>query len=84
MRNINAHQVPGEIYLSKDRKQLIIPKVGEEDTLRIHYEILCDKIITYGIFINKIGLHPKSHYDISEDTFGILQFNSMFRAEFSK
>ena len=74
MRNINAHQVPEEIYLSKDQKMLIISVIGKTENFKINHRELYDTIITYGIFINKIDLHPKSPYDPSEDTFGILKF----------
>jgi len=74
LRNISAHQVPEEIYLSKDHKMLIIPVIGKTENLEIRYSELCDIIINYGIFINKIELHPKNPYDTSEDRLGILKF----------
>jgi len=74
LRNINAHQVVGEIKLSADHKFLLIPEIGKKDNQKINHKELCDTIISYGIFINKIELHPKSPYDTSEDTFGILKF----------
>ena len=48
---------------------LIIPVIGEEHNKIINYLELCDDIISYGIFINKIELHSKSPYNTSEDIF---------------
>lgn len=73
LRNINAHQVAGYIKLSEDHEKLIIPVIGKKDALELNHAKLCEVIISYGIFINKIELHPKSPYDISEDTFGIMK-----------
>lgn len=72
LRNINAHQVAGEITISKDHKMLLIPTIGKKEPLKINHKEMCDFIISYGVFINKIKLHPKSPYEISEDTIGII------------
>jgi len=73
LRNINAHQAAGEITISKDYKMLVVPAIGEEEPLKIKHQELCDFIISYGVFINKIKIHPKSPYEISEDTIGIIK-----------
>ena len=51
---------------------LVVPVIGEEEPLKIKHQELCDFIISYGVFINKIKIHPKSPYEISEDTIGII------------
>jgi len=74
LRNINAHQVPKEISLSKDYKYLIFQEIRKKNKTKENFNKLRENIISYSIFINKIVLHPKSRYDPSEDTIGILKF----------
>ena len=71
LRNINAHQVPGEITLSKDYKNLVLQEIGKKNKTKVNYTKLCETIISYGILVNKIELHPENRYDKDEDTIGI-------------
>ena len=73
MRNLQAHRGVKKLSFSKDYKKIVIPRTDMPD-YRFSYDELCDFIISYGNFINKIGVHPKSRYDPSEDTFGVVIF----------
>ena len=68
LRNIRAHQVPGEVKILPGGF-IIIPAIGNEKGKFIDYREKREKMINYGVFINKIKLHPHSPYDESEDVF---------------
>lgn len=72
LRNIRAHRVPGEVKILRGGF-IVIPAIGNEKRKYIDYREKCEKMINYGVFINKIKLHPHSPYDESEDVFVSLE-----------
>jgi hypothetical protein len=68
LRNIRAHQVAGEARISPGGF-IYIPAIGNEKGKNIDYREKREKMIDYGVFINKIKLHTNSPYDESEDVF---------------
>lgn len=68
LRNIRAHQVAGEVKILPGGF-IVIPAIGNEKGKCIDYREKLEKMINYGVFINKIKLHPYSPYDESEDVF---------------
>lgn len=72
LRNIRAHQVTGDTKILPGGF-IWIPNIGNEKGKYIDYREKREKMITYGVFINKIGLYSQSPYDESEDVFIILE-----------
>lgn len=68
LRNMRAHQVAGEVKIFPGGF-IFIPDTRNEKGKYIDYREKREKMITYGVFINKIKLHPHSPYDESEDVF---------------
>lgn len=68
LRNIRAHQVAGEVEIFPSG-YISIPNIGKEKRKNIDYREKREKIINYGVFINKIKLHPQNPYEESEDVF---------------
>ena len=68
LRNIRAHQAAGKAKILSGG-YIWIPKIGKEAGKRIDYKEKREKIITYGLFVNKIKLHQTSPYVIDEDVF---------------
>lgn len=68
LRNIRAHQITGEVDISL-KGFITIPTIGNEKGVKFNYIEKREKMITYGVFINKIKLHSYSQYDVSEDLF---------------
>ncbi|MFX0037502.1 MAG: hypothetical protein ACFE9I_17905 [Candidatus Hermodarchaeota archaeon] len=68
LRNIRAHQVAAEAKIFPEGF-ILIPVIENEKGKFIDYKEKREKMINYGVFINKIKLHPYSPYDESEDLF---------------
>ena len=68
LRNIRAHQAAGKAKILSGG-YIWIPKIGKEAGKRIEYKDKREKIITYGLFVNKINLHLTSPYVFDEDVF---------------
>jgi len=68
LRNIRAHQVAGEVKILPGGF-IYIPDIENEKGKYIDYREKREKMINYGVFINKIKLHPHNPYDESEDVF---------------
>ena len=72
LRNIRAHQIAGEVKILPGGF-IYIPDIGNEKGKYIDYREKREKMINYGVFINKINLHPHSPYDELEDIFVSLE-----------
>ena len=66
---LNAHQIPNNFDVSFDKTSIIFSVVNKKEKVKINHEEMYKKILTYGIFINKIHLHPSSPYNAEEDLF---------------
>jgi len=72
LRKIRAHQVTGDTKILSGGF-IWIPNIENEKGKYIDYREKREKMITYGVFINKISLYSQSPYDESEDVFIILE-----------
>lgn len=68
-RHISAHQIPKKFVISSDKTSILFSIVNKKEKVKINHEEMYKKILTYGVFINKIQLHPSSPYDDEEDLF---------------
>ncbi|KKN67842.1 hypothetical protein LCGC14_0457220 [marine sediment metagenome] len=72
LRNIRSHQVAGEVKVFHNGF-ISIPNINNKKGKRFDYREKREKMITYGVFINKIKLHTYSPYNESEDIFVTLE-----------
>lgn len=71
LRNIRAHQITGEVDISL-KGFITIPTIGNEKGVKFNYIEKREKMVTYGVFINKIRLHSHNPYDLLEDLFFVM------------
>ena len=68
VRNIRAHQIPDDVNITPGGF-ISFQVIGEKKRREIDYREKREKMIVYGVFINKIKLHLQSPYNESEDVF---------------
>lgn len=68
LRNIRAHQIPDDVNITPGGF-ISFQVIGEKKRREIDYREKREKMIVYGVFINKIKLHLQSPYNESEDVF---------------
>jgi len=56
-RNLKAHQLPDNIKFSPDKKNLIIPQIGNREDLILNIEEASNFLNAYWSFINYINIH---------------------------
>ncbi|MBD3215726.1 MAG: hypothetical protein GF311_24150 [Candidatus Lokiarchaeota archaeon] len=69
LRNINAHQIPRQFFISPIDGKLCFPVIGQDEYEQINHERISFIMIHYAIFINSIGLHYEKTHEVNENFF---------------